>query len=199
MKKISKKFKSLRKYCIMNSYQLSMRKLREYPIAHAHFLMTTDTNLDTGKFICSEFCDYILESVLSPMTSFRPKSNFSKLHINIIRNNENILFWINLIKIYQSTHGIPWEIHIGHRLHENALLPLDNSFRNKCVKSRITPLRKSKFSTKELNKDKPDIMSSIFIFFSRISKSDNEFHWRKSSQFLCFVKSSYGFVHEKKK
>ena len=182
-----------RKYCILQIFKLCRGKARKDPIGCIHILGTTNTNFDTSQCIASHFCDNISKSILSSVTSFFSIPHFSKLHINIIRENENIAKW-NLIKMRNRTNRITRKIHIGDWFYKKNIW----SLRNKCLESRVLPILSPKSFLYIFHCQKSHIMSRMGIFFSRITESDDHFHIRQHTNSLFFSRNSPQYLHKKK-
>ena len=84
---------------------------------------------------------------------------------------------LNLIKSHQRSDCISGKIHIGLRLAEQEFLISPLSKKGFCLEFRLKFEVSELFMlSSEIKKMKSDIMSGVFIVFSRISKSDQEFH-----------------------
>ncbi len=166
------------KNLLFEFFLLVIAEFRENPVGNCIPGISTDSCFIPWKFVGSEVkCDRF-ESILTSGTSFISETNFSEIHIDIVWKYENILFW-NLIEIHQSGYRFARKIHKGHRLQENNLLSFKSSFGNYPFKFRILPVLKTPFISQKIHEKKPDIVSGVWIFFSRITKSDDEFHLLK--------------------
>lgn len=167
------------KYFILKYFLFLFRKYREYPITHTISIISPYTDFYSSKFIRSEFEDDILESVLPTMTSIFPKSDFCEFHIDIIRYHAKIELRIELIEPYERCYTLTGEIHIGRRLQEEYFFSIVVSLAHNAMEFRVFPVREIPCFSEEVDHEKSDIMPSRSILFSRISKTDDDFH-RKS-------------------
>lgn len=65
-------------------------------------IMTTDTDLHASEFICPEMCYDVPETILSSVTSLLTISYLCELHIDIVRDDEDIFSRIEFIKIHDT-------------------------------------------------------------------------------------------------
>ena len=100
-------------------FEFFVLEFRKYPVTHTILIMPTDSHLDPSKFIRSEFFDRIAEPILSTMASFFSKPDFPEFHIDIIRNHEKIIFWVELIELYNTRDTLSRTIHIRRGLQKN--------------------------------------------------------------------------------
>ncbi len=119
--------------------KLCRSKLGQNPVTDWHMSMSTDANFEPIKFTRTESVNGISDAILSTVTPLGSQSNFAKFHINIIRNNENIICDIEFIKVYNFCDGLSGEIHKSRRFDENYFFAGDISLADKSVKFRSLP------------------------------------------------------------
>lgn len=149
---------------------------REYPVTHCISCITTDADLESSEFICTKLSYERFDSILSSSASRWSVSDFCEVHIEIIDEDESIDFWVDLIEIHHLRHWFSWEIHVSCRLEEEYFFSIHAPLAYYPRESRIDPIRKSEKFSESINHQKPNIVSGIFVFASRITKSDDEFH-----------------------
>lgn len=152
------------------------REFGEYPVGNIIAIIPSDTYFASCKSFRSEMLCDGFESVLASRTSFLAEADLSEIHVYIIRKHEDILQG-DLIEIDESDDRFSGEIHIGQWFQKDDFLSSENPFGDDPFEPGVFPILETRFVMEEIDEKKPDIVSGDGIFFSRVSESDDEFHF----------------------
>lgn len=119
---------------------------------------------------------YGFEPVLSPGTAFIAETDFSELHVDIIGDHKDI-FFRDLVEIHDRYDRFSGEIHECHGFEEDDFLSSHDSLGDYSFEFRVFPVLETVFLMKKVDEKKPDIVPGICVLFSRITESDDEFHF----------------------
>ena len=122
-----------------------------------------------------EMGDDVLDAIVAAGTSLFPYPDKARIQRDIIVNDNDLRGRIQLVKVRRLTHAVSAEIHIGLRLQQQHLLPLDDaasadSLKLLCIHHYMIPIRQI------CDGVETDIMSCMFVLSGGIPQTCYQIH-----------------------
>ena len=96
------------------------------------FWFFTDSDLHPFKNLGAKMCDDVFDAIVAAGTSFWTDAELSRLQADVIVNDDQFFFRIDLIEINQLPHTLAAQVHKSLRFGKHHFLTFDHAFSAEC-------------------------------------------------------------------
>src|SRR5690242_20677000 len=126
------------------------------------------------ELVCVEMIDNIFQPIVASSAASCPQAYFTNRQVKFIVDNQHI-FWLNFIPAHEFSNRLATEIHKGYWFCEYYFLKPNGAARQDCPAAPLRPFP-AMFCCEFIYNAITRVVASAFIFWTWISKTNNQFH-----------------------